>query len=306
MLHINDDQKHILKAYKIRFISAISKFLSSEKYIKFQYKNRTGKQLNLLNPQTYNEKLQLYKLQYHNELMHQCVDKIEVRDFVIDKLGFKRANEILIPLLAYGDSIESIDWDKLPNKFIVKLSNGSSFNKIIPDKNSFDKLKISKLFGLYSKIDYYAYGREWAYKDVKNRVLVEELLEFGDAIPDDYRFFCFNGKVEFITVDSNSVIDGIKNTNYTRNIYDRQWNKLDASIRYPNNPNLETRPERLTEMIDIAEKLSSEFPHARIDFYYFDNKIYFGEITFYHASGYQKIEPNEFDIRIGKLFEISN
>lgn len=304
MLQINDDQKHVLKSYKIRAISLLSKFISSDKYIRFQFKNRTGKKLDLKNAKTFNEKLQVYKLNYHNELMHKCVDKIEVRDFVKEKLGSEKANNILIPLIAYADNLESIDWDSLPNKFIIKLSNGSSFNKIISDKKSANRKYIIDLFAKYSKIDYYAYGREWAYKDVKNRVLIEELLEFGDTIPDDYRFFCFNGNVEFITVDSNSIIDGVKNTNYTRNIYDKNWNKLDATIRYPNNPKLEPKPTRLPEMIEIAEKLSAEFPHARIDFYYFDNKIYFGEVTFYHASGYQKINPEEFNLKIGNLFEV--
>ena len=296
--------KPFLKTIRIKMYEYIFFFLSDEKYVKIQYRLRTKKKLDLNNLTTFNEKLQGYKLTYKNELMHQCVDKIAVRDYLTEILGEEQATNILIPLLDYKDKIEEINFEKLPEKFILKLSNGSSFNKIVYNKSTENINKIKKDFNFYSKAEYFYYGREWAYKNVENRFLIEELLDFNGEIPDDYRFFCFDGKVEFITVDSNSISDGEKNTNYNRNIYDVHWKPIDAEINYERSSKEVNKPKKLKEMIEIAEKLSKPFPHVRVDFYYFNEKIYFGELTFYHASGYQEFRPLSFSERIGTTFNI--
>lgn len=296
--------KPYLKTIRIVIYKYLFYFISDKRFLKIQYYLRTKKKLDLTSTITFNEKIQDYKVNYKNELMKICVDKIEVRKYVEESLGEKQAREILIPLLAYSENINEINFEALPSKFILKLSNGSSFNKIVYDKDNTDINKIKREFKFYSLAEYYYYAREWAYKGVKNRFLVEELLDFKGNIPDDFRFFCFEGNVEFITVDTNSISDGAKNTNYNRNIYDRDWNPINGEINYKRGDHEVLKPEKLKELIEIAEKLSKPFPHVRVDFYYFDNRIYFGELTFYHASGYQEFRPLEFAKQVGALLQV--
>lgn len=292
-----------LKVWNLKIAERNVKNIDDKDYIEKQYYKKTGQKLNLENPITYNEKIQWLKLNYRNPLMKKCVDKYEVREYVLEKVG---KPEILIPLIGIYNNIDEVDFDKLPNQFIMKLTNGSSFNYICKNKTEKEIKKIKARFREWIKLDYYALGREWAYKDVKNRIICEELLKpsNGQSL-DDYRFFCFNGKVKFIAVDTDSVVNGIKTSNYYRNIYTPEWEKIDATIEYPNVPNGEIpKPKRLDEMIEMAEKLSEGFPTVRVDFYYFDEKIYFGELTFYHAAGYQKFHPPSFAKQAGKYITI--
>lgn len=293
----------VLKVINIKYDIFISKFTSEEKYIIKQYKKRTGKKLNLDNPKTFNEKIQWLKLYYKNDKMHNCVDKYEARKIVEEKIG----DNILIKNYGVWDNFDDINFEKLPNEFILKLTNGSSFNYICTNKNKKEINKMRRRFKMWQRVNYYGYAKEWAYKNVKNRIICEELLKPSNGIPpEDYRFFCFNGKVKYFTVDYDSVVNGIKNSDYKRNVYDLKGNKIEARIKYPNKEEIkeEKQPE-IRKMIEYAEILSKEFPHARIDFYCFDKKIYFGEITFYHASGYQKITPNEFENELGDLIDLN-
>lgn len=292
----------VLKVLHIKIDSFISKFYSDEKYIIRQYKNRTGKELNLNKPQTFNEKIQWLKLYYHNDIMHDCVDKYEVRKIVNSKINA----DILIKNYGVWDNFDDIDFSNLPNEFILKLTNGSSFNYICKDKSKKEINKMRRRFKLWMKVDYYQYAKEWAYKGVKNRIICEELLKPSSGNPpEDYRFFCFDGKVFCFSVDYDSVVNGVKNSNYKRNIYNRDGKKIDAKIEYPNKKGInQEKNQYITKMIEYAEILSKGFPHARIDFYNFDGKIYFGEITFYHSSGYQKFQPQEFELTLGKKIKL--
>lgn len=293
-----------LKILNIKLACISSKFMTDEEFIKKQYKIRTGTELNLEKPQTFNEKIQWLKLNYHNEILHTCVDKYEVRKFVNDNISDK----ILVENYGVYDRFEDIDFEKLPNKFIMKLTNGSSFNYICKNKNEKEIRKMKRRFKKWMKIDYYLYGREWAYKGVKNRIICEELLEpLSGNPPEDYRFFCFDGKVEAISIDYDSVINGVKNSNYKRNIYNRECNKIEAEIEYPNKKDVKLeKTNEIQKMIKYAEILSKGFPHVRVDFYYFDKKIYFGELTFYHSSGYQKFKPESFAIEMGNKIKLKN
>lgn len=293
-----------LKVLHIKIDSFISSFYSDEEYITKQYKNRTGKELDLKNPKTFNEKIQWLKLNYHNEIMHDCVDKYEVRKIVQSKIG----EEVLIKNYGIWDKFEDINFNELPDEFILKLTNGSSFNYICTKKTKKEIRKMRRRFKMWLKVDYYKYGKEWAYKGVKNRIICEELLKPSSGNPpEDYRFFCFNGKVFCFSVDYDSVVNGIKNSNYKRNIYDRDGNKIDAIIEYKNKEGItEEKNNYIDKMIEYAETLSKGFPHARIDFYCFDGKIYFGEITFYHSSGYQNFKPDSFELMLGENLELFN
>ncbi|MFW6029415.1 MAG: ATP-grasp fold amidoligase family protein [Halanaerobiales bacterium] len=304
IIKTNDELAFRLKVLTIKISDIFTKFISDEKYIKSQYKRKTGEKLDLDNPKLYNEKIQWLKLNYRNPLLNICVDKYEVRRYVKSKI--EGAESILIPIIGVYNSVDEIDFKHLPNSFILKLTNGSSFNYICFKKSPSEIRKIKSRFKKWTKLNYYSIGREWAYKNVKNRILCEELLITSTGNPpEDYRFFCFNGEVKFIAVDIESVIDGVKNTNYYRNLYDKNWNMISGTIEYPNKPDHKIKkPTKLNKMIDVAEKLSSDFPAVRVDFYYFDDIFYFGELTFYHASGYQNIQPYALEKKMGEWIKL--
>lgn len=305
IIKTNDELAFRLKVFKIKISHFIAKFIEDELYIKIQYRLRTGRKLDLDKPELYNEKIQWLKLNYRNPILNECVDKYKVREYVKRKI--KDAESILIPIIGVYNFVDEIDFNNLPNSFILKLTNGSSFNYICFEKTPKEIKKIKSRFKKWINMNYYSVGREWAYKDVKNRIICEELLLTSTGNPpEDYRFFCFNGKVKIIAVDIDSVVDGIKTSNYYRNLYDRHWRRIPGTIEYPNKPNYEVpKPKKLQEMIEVAEKLSEDFIAARVDFLYFDNKYYFGELTFYHASGYQKIQPYELEKKMGEWIKIN-
>lgn len=272
-------------------------------FLKIQYRWRTGLALNLTSPQLYNEKIQWLKLNYRNPVLKQCVDKWEVRRYVADK-GLEK---ILIPAYGPFNTPDEIDLNKLPDSFIMKLTNGSSFNIICQTKSDFDFEKAKIKFKRWIGINFFSARREWAYKDVKNRIMCEDLLQTPDGgLPSDIRFFCFNGKAEVIAVDLDSVEEGIKTSNYKRHLYTTDWQPIDGRIQYPKKKNYEVeRPENLKELLQTAESLAEGFPAVRVDLYNLNGAIMFGELTFYHASGYQDIQPREFHMMLGSKLSLS-
>lgn len=292
----------ILKVWNIKIDGFISRFYSDEEYLKKQYKKRTGKTLDFNNLNTFNEKIQWLKLYYRNNELHKSVDKCEARKIVEKKIG----KEILTKCYGVYDRFEDIDFDSLPDKFILKLTNGSSFNYICLHKTKKEIRKMRRRFKMWLKVDYYSYAKEWAYKDVKNRILCEELLETNAGTPPkEYRFFCFDGKVFCFHANYDATLNGIRMADYKRNVYDRDGNRINARIKYQNNEDVtEEKFDGLDKAIKYAEILAKGYPHVRIDFFCFDGKIYFGEITFYHASGYQKMTPKEFELKMGSLINL--
>lgn len=303
----NDELAWRLKLINMQYNRYRAKHDNDRDFIIRQYKLRTGLELDLDHPQTYNEKIQWMKLYYRDPLLHQCVDKYEVRNYVKQKLHGDEYDDILIPCYGLYESIEDVDFDALPEEFIVKLTNGSSFNYVCYKKTEKEIRKIKTRFKKWCRQDYYTYGREWAYKGVPNRIVIEELLKPSNGNPpEDYRFFCFDGKVKAISVDIDSVVNGVKQANYYRNIYDSSWNRIPGRIEYPNKNDIEAVcPRQLDKLVKIAEILSEDFPAVRVDLYYFDEKIYFGELTFYHSSGYQKFSPREFAVQMGSWINLS-
>jgi len=263
---------------------------------------KQGYRLNLKKPETYNEKINWLKLYYRNDLMPICADKYTVRQYVKDK-GFKY---ILNELYWEGFNPENIPFDKLPNEFVIKVTNGSGKNIICKDKSELDQEKTIKLIKKWLSEKYLpAYG-EWFYDVIKPRIIIEKLLIDKDGnIPKDYKLFCFNninGKydVAFTGVDLDRF------GNRRRNVYDKEWNFLkDVNLIVSNNPAVQIdKPKLYDEMKVIAKKLSKPFPHARIDLYIVDNQIYFGEITFTGAAGFGKINPIEFQKQMGDWIKL--
>lgn len=290
--------------YPIRLIYrfCVYKLMPDKLFLKMRFKKVFNYSLNTNHPKTLNEKIQWLKLNDRTELHTQCADKLKVRDFIAKELGEK----YLIPLILKTDNFRDLSKDKFSNiSFIIKTNNGCGTNYIVRDKNVEDWEKIRSLFKEWLKQDVYSRGKEWQYKNIKPCILVEKLMLNSDnKIPNDYKFHCFNGKVKLIYVSVD------REGSNCRNIYDENWNLLNLkwaakekinkikSIR-----NL-VKPSNLKKMIELAEKVSSRFNYVRVDFYNVDNRIYFGEITFHHGSGFDIISPFEWDCKLGEMLKL--
>jgi len=282
------------------------KRLSDEKAIKLKFKKSFGYRLDLNNPISLNEKIQWLKLYYRTELHTVCADKIAVRDYVKSVVGDK----YLIPLFLITDDLQDVSSDNTPNvPFIVKANHDSGSYKIVLDKAEVNWTLLRTYFKKKLKKNYYLTTKEWPYKNIQPKVLVEKLLiPEGGGTPNDYKLHCFNGKVHFIQVDFDR---GSKN--HTRNWYNIGWERvpfywaslIKGILTVPNNMEID-KPKSLDLMINLAEKLSSPFPYVRIDFYDIDNKVYFGEITFYQDNGFRPIYPPEWDLKLGELITLPN
>lgn len=286
----------ITKYWRLRFLMLVGKCISDEKYIRKQYKSRTGKVLNLQNPRLYNEKVQYTKLFFRDEQIKSLVDKYEVREFVRTRIG----EQYLTKLYGVYNSANEICFEKLPEKFVVKLTNGSGYNMICKDKDPKTIKKVKSRFKKWLKVDFYMLGREWAYKDVKNRIICEEYLESNEPYGlNDYKVFCFNGEPKLIQVDY------ARFTEHKRNLYTPQWEFINEKVAYDNDPNADIpKPKNLEEMLDCARKLSKDFPHVRVDFYSVKERLVFGEMTFYHGAGYLHFENENYEKKLGDFWEL--
>ena len=284
---------------KLRFaILRFFKFVPDKQMIQFQYWMKLHRKLNLKNPRRYTEKIQYYKLYYRNEKMPICVDKYRVREY----LESKGLSNILVKLYGVYEKVEDIPFETLPNKFVLKTSNGSGTNIICRDKNKLSKEKILANVNKFLKQSSASAGREWAYAMGVPKVIIEELLEDHNSLDGaiwDYKYLCFNGKPEYVVLD----IDRF--TNHKRNIYDVEW--IDQHV-ISDHPCIDDRtfekPKNYERMVEIATKLSEDFPAVRVDLYNINGRIYFGELTFFPWSGYVQFNPDSFDFEMGKKFRL--
>ena len=289
-------QKRSTRQKILKFLS----FIPDKPMIKTQYWIKTGRRLNLKNPQRYTEKLQWYKLNYKNPLMVQCVDKYDVREYVNEHgLG-----HILNECYGVFESSTDVDFDKLPNSFVIKDSLGGGGNSVIicKDKSKADLDSYRKSMDMWlNKKQIRAGGREWPYySGKKHRIVIEKYLEQEDGDLQDYKFFCFNGTVfcSYLMSDYRE-----NHENGKLGFLDRDFNLLNAS-RTDFKPLDEKpiMPKNYYKMVEYAEILSKSFPHVRVDFYNIDGTIIFGELTFFMASGYLSFNPDSFDYEMGKQF----
>lgn len=287
---------------RIKILSLLN-WIPDRIMISLQYRIHTGRKLNLKDPQRFTEKLQLYKLKFRNPDMLKCTDKYEVRDYV-EKKGFK---DILIPLFGIYDNASQIDFDKLPDQFVAKTTDGGGGNQVYLCRNKKD-LKKDEFFNILNKWmkdpkPKKSAGREWAYENgYPRRILIEEFLSDNKHKDiQDYKFWCFNGKPKFCQVIGN------RSSNETIDFFDMEWNHLPFVGLNPackNEHRSIEKPNNFDEMKQIASKLSANFPFVRVDLYNTGKKQYFGELTFYPASGYGKFTPDEWDNRLGELFSL--
>ena len=273
-----------------------------EWYLKRRFKKLVGYPLNLDNPQTFNEKLQWLKLHDRNPLYTKMVDKYEAKKYVADIIG----EEYIIPTLGVWDNFDEIDFDKLPNQFVLKCTHDSGSIVICKDKATFDKKAARKKLERGLRYNYYySGGFEWAYKNVKPRIIAETYL-YNDEEKGltDYKFYCFKGKAKFLYVSEG--LGGEHSLAYM-NFFDLDWNltpyQRDDFMQFPYKP---TKPCRFNRMIDLADKIANnvEAKFARIDLYEVNSRIYFSECTFFPGEGATPFSPNSWEEKIGTLLEL--
>lgn len=265
--------------------------LSDKAYLKLVYRLKMGKRLSLKRPTTFTEKLQWLKLHDRNPLYSKLVDKYRVRDYVKEKIG----EEHLIPLLGKWDSFDEIDFDSLPDRFVLKCNHDSGSVVICRDKATFDKEAArAKLTWCLNRNMFY-FGREWPYKNVKPCILAEPFLEeTGTDSLTDYKFFCFEGKPAVMYLSHDKA--GDPRTDF----FDMERKHLPFHMKDPNAEVAPELPQEFDEMKQYAEVLSRGFAHVRVDFYVIGHRVYFGELTFYHCSGFASIVPAEWDRTLGE------
>lgn len=289
--------KAIYDTYRFRLILD-SVFLASH------FKKIHGKNLDLNNPSTLSEKIQWLKINERRKILEDCADKYKVRAYVKDCIG----EEYLIPLLYETKNPGTISPEILPDfPVIIKTNHNSGGNIIVHDKTKVNFKEIQKRLRKLLKENFYYTTKEWQYKNIERRIIVEKLLIDEDGnLPMDYKFHCFNGHVEFIQLDVDRF------TNHKRDFYDVNWKLLpfswcphrNGNAIWENSDRNLKAPSQLREMILVSEKLSREFIYSRIDLYFFMEKIYFGEITFHHGSGNEIFNPLKYDEIYGQRLNI--
>lgn len=273
------------------------RFLPDEPYLKICYRLKTHKRLELKNPKTFNEKMQWLKLYNRDPAYTLMVDKYRVREYIGRKIG----EEYLIPLVGgpYYNANE-IDFGALPERFVLKCNHDSGSVVICRDRADFDPDAAREKLDYCLRHNFWYLGREWPYKDVEPCIIAEEYMadESGGGLKD-YKVFCFHGTAELIQVDIGRFV------NHRRNLYSRNWERINAALEYPAAPEITIdKPERLSQMIQIAEKLSKGIPFLRVDFYSIESHLFFGELTFYSESGFGKFYPEQYERILGEKIDL--
>lgn len=271
-------------------------FVPDRVYLKMVFRAETGYKLNLKHPKTYNEKLQWIKLYDRKPKYTVFADKYSVREYIANTIGEK----YLVPLIGVYRKPDEIPWSELPDRFVLKCNHASGTNIICRNKRELDiRLAKKKLDGWLKKNAYWG-GREWCYKNIESCIICEEFIETQDGnTPDDYKFMCFNGVPRLIQVHHDRYGD------HTLDYYTPEWKKADLHrIDADTSAKNAEKPEKLDEMLLIAERLSKDMYYARIDLYYVNGSIYFGEITLYPTGGFSTFTRYEDDLLMGSYIRL--
>lgn len=279
--------------YRFRFNAAKGKYdtMEDEEYLKKFFLAKMGYELNLNNPETFNEKMQWLKLNYRCPIFTQMVDKYEVRKYIANIIG----EEYSVPLIAVWDSPDDIEFDKLPSQFVLKTTHGCGGMYICRDKSTFDLNGAKKALKKTFYKNYYMYMREWPYKNVQPRVIAEQYMQNGDEVHlKVYKIFNFNGIPKIIQAIQND-----KTHDESIDYFDADWNLLDLHQNYPNSKIKTEKPKTLEKMLELSKKCSSGFPFLRTDWYEINGRVYFSEFTFYLDAGMEPFYPEKWDKILG-------
>ena len=275
----------------IRKIKYSLRWIPDNIYIQIYYFAHFRKFCNLKTPVLYNEKLNWLKLHDHNPLYTLIVDKYQFKKYIQEKLG----GGYTIPTLGVWDNFNDIEFDELPNQFVIKCTHDSAGIVIVPDKNKLDIEEARKQIEFALKQNFYYIGREWPYKNVKPQIIIEQYMsDHVDGELRDYKFFCFNGEPKMMLIASER-----KTGNTKFDYYDLEFNHLDIRNDEPNANKPLRKPSTFEDMIRIARILSQDFYHVRVDFYEVDGKLYVGELTLYHNGGFDRFRPKEWNKIMG-------
>ena len=271
-------------------------WLPDSTYLKGCFRAKMGYKLDLENPKTFNEKLQWLKLHDRNPAYTQMVDKYAVREYIKNTIG----EEYLIPLLGVWDSFDEIDFDKLPNQFVLKTNHDSGTVVICKDKNTFDIDAARKKINKRINYNYYNLWREWPYKNVKPRIIAEKYMEDNSGGLQDYKILCFGGIPKLIEFHSGRFTE-----NHVQEFYDFNWipqsfNQIGYQISYKATDKVDS----LDEMYFLSKILAKDIPHVRVDWYVANKKLYFGEMTFFDSSGFDPFYPEEWDYTLGSWIQL--
>lgn len=276
----------------------MARLLPDKPYLSLKFYKEFKRFPDWKNPQTFNEKLQWLKLYDRKPEYTMMVDKYAVKDYIASVIG----SDYVIPTLGVWDKPEIIDWDKLPNQFVLKTTHGGGNEGVVicRDKATFDKKSAICKLNESLRTDLYLVWREWPYKNVPKRIIAEKYMEDESGYElKDYKFFCFDGNPQFIQLDFDRF------TEHKKNLYSLDWNLLPFEFNYPRHPEcFFPKPKGLSKMIEIASMLSKGFPFIRIDLYNINGRIYFGELTFFPAGGMGRFQPEEWDKRFGDMLTL--
>lgn len=293
--------KKLLKSREnINSLMKLFCFIPDEPYLKLMFRLRMGKKLNLKDPTTFNEKLQWLKLHDRKPVYTTMVDKYEVKQYVANIIG----EEYIIPTLGVWNHFDEINFDELPEQFVLKCTHDSGGLVICKDKKTLDLKKAREKIERSLKCNFYWVGREWPYKNVKPRIIAEPYLEDKtDSELRDYKFFAFDGvaKALFIATDR-----GNESTDTKFDFFDMDFKHLDFTNGHPNSEIPPHKPQNFEKMRQIAEKISRGMPQVRVDFYEVNGKAYFGEITLAHWSGMKPFDPDKWDTTFGEWIKLPN
>lgn len=279
----------------------MARLLPDKAYLSLKFHKEFGRFPNWKHPQTFSEKIQWLKLYDRQPEYTMMVDKYAVKDYVANKIG----GEYVIPTFAVWDRPEDIEWNRLPNQFVLKTTHGGGNEGVVicRDKNTFDKESAIDKLNESLCTDLYRVRREWPYKNVPKRILAEKYIEPDPATGDlsDYKFFCFNGEVKglFVATERQNPNEEVK-----FDFFDENYNHLPFRQGHDHAKVMPSKPKNFNLMKKLAEQLSKGLPHVRVDLYDLGDKVLFGEITFFHFSGLVKFEPEEWDYKFGEWLKL--
>lgn len=288
----------IKKLIKYCFARYSLKLLPNTLYLRVLFWASLNKPLHLNNPKSYNEILQWLKLNDNNPDYINLVDKYEVKQVVASIIG----NQYVIETFGVWDDFKGIDFNQLPNQFVLKCTHDSGGVVICKNKETFDYKKAEAIIEKSLARNYYYFGREWPYKNIAPRIIAEPYLE-DNKVGElrDYKFFCFDGEPKLMFVAANRQS---KEKETTFDFFDMDYKHLNIVNGHPNSDIELEKPESFELMKELARKLSKDIPHVRIDFYEVNGRVYFGEFTFYHYSGFTPFEPEKWDYILGDLIHL--
>lgn len=279
-------------------LNQLAPLFSDERFVKWKYYLNFHKKLDLENPKTFNEKLQWLKLRNRHDEYTQMVDKYEAKRYVASVIG----EEYIIPTYGVYDSFEEIDFTSLPQQFVLKCTHNSGGVFVCKDKTFFDIEGARKQVNKWLKKNPFWKNREYPYKNVKPRIIIEQYMEDESGYElKDYKFFCFDGTAKYIFVASDR---GVDNEETKFDFYDMEWNLLPFTNGHPNSNKQMKKPDNFEKMIELSEKLSQGIPHVRVDLYNINGQIYFGELTFFHWSGLVPFVPEKWDYEFSRWLKL--